>query len=147
MVTYEGPDTGSQQKPLPSHDLQMNFYTSKNDLTSIPEISALKPHGMKAHIPLIDFQDLDKFKQYFPDVPEKNFAVQLWGKFKISMPGSYTFCTSSSDGSILWIDQDKVVDNSGVHNEKESCKALVMAEGIHEVPQACGRRGGASVTM
>ncbi|CAM5285942.1 hypothetical protein FALB51S_00431 [Frigidibacter albus] len=43
------------------------------------------------------------------------FGVQIFGAVNITTAGTYTFRTTSDDGSVLWIDGVKVVDNDGLH--------------------------------
>eukprot|EP00960_Hanusia_phi_P074326 768213-Hanusia_phi.AAC.4 len=131
VATYKGPDTGSQQILLPSDDFKMTVYKSDSDLTKMPEVSALKQLGVKVQVPDVDFENINDFKKYFPDAPDKNFAAQFWGKFKIDMKGRYQFCTSSSDGSKLWIDDKLVVDNGGSHGNRRYCTNVEMSEGSH----------------
>jgi hypothetical protein len=45
----------------------------------------------------------------------QNFAYAWWGYVNVPTDGTYTFATSSDDGSVVWIDDVKVVDNDGWH--------------------------------
>ncbi len=43
------------------------------------------------------------------------YALRFTGEIQIDQAGKYTFFTSSDDGSRLYIDNQLVVDNDGVH--------------------------------
>jgi len=53
----------------------------------------------------------------FPGHPEltTQFAMLLDSEVTIKVPGCYQFRLKSDDGSILWIDDKKIVDNDGGH--------------------------------
>jgi hypothetical protein len=49
----------------------------------------------------------------------QSFAYAWWGYVKAPDDGTYTFATSSDDGSVVWIDDVRVVDNDGYHSAGE----------------------------
>ena len=46
------------------------------------------------------------------------FASEWKGKVFIKNGGRYTFSTASDDGSKLWIDGKKLVNNMGLHGRR-----------------------------
>lgn len=63
----------------------------------------------------------------------------------ISMAGTYTFFTSSDDGSLLFIDGALVVDNDGDHANQERSGAANLTAGTHEVIVGFYENSGAQV--
>ena len=51
------------------------------------------------------------------------FAMVATGTMTVSA-GKYTLCTTSQDGSRLYVDGTLVVDNGGLHAPKQVCLIL-----------------------
>lgn len=60
-----------------------------------------------------------------------NFAIRWEGFLVISLPGVYTFYLKSDDGSKLYIDKRKVVDNDGLHGVKTKSGRVKLTSGQH----------------
>ena len=52
---------------------------------------------------------------------------------KIEYPGCYSFSLNSDDGSILWIDNEIVVDNDGSHGMKLKVDTIPLETGVYPV--------------
>ncbi len=63
----------------------------------------------------------------------KPFAMKFEGSLLIDTPGKYTFFTRSDDGSLLFIDGKKVVDNDGSHSVVEKKGSIQLAAGKHRI--------------
>ena len=50
----------------------------------------------------------------------------------IEHTGKYTFYTKSDDGSRLWIDDQKLVDNWGLHGAREKGGSIELRAGWHD---------------
>ena len=50
----------------------------------------------------------------------ENFAIRFRGKLVVDTPGTYTFWLLSDDGSMLYINDNLVINNDGVHGVKSS---------------------------
>lgn len=61
------------------------------------------------------------------------FALLYDGYIKIDTPGQYRFFTQSDDGSKLYIDGKKVVDNDGDHGVKEAAGDISLYAGLHQI--------------
>lgn len=55
------------------------------------------------------------------------------GYIDIQRSGSYTFYTASDDGSALYIDGQKIVDNDGTHSKRERSGSISLSKGMHEI--------------
>jgi len=61
------------------------------------------------------------------------FALQFNGNILIKTTGSYTFYSSSGDGSTLLIDGNQIVSNDGVHNTQEKSGTVALTAGFHSI--------------
>lgn len=63
----------------------------------------------------------------------KTFAVLMEGFIAIDREGEYTFYTQSDDGSQLFINNEKVVDNDDSHGVVESSGSIRLKKGKHAI--------------
>jgi hypothetical protein len=93
----------------------MKLYTSgATPLDSMPDVNSLTLVG-QTYVPTISFNQDSAFQQAIPGTPADRFAATWRGRFSVNAPGAYTFCTTSDDGSSLFIDGETIVDNGGLH--------------------------------
>lgn len=64
---------------------------------------------------------------------EDHFYVRWTGLLRIPKDGTYTLYTESDDGSRLWIDGKKVVENGGLHAMEEKDGSVELKAGDHEI--------------
>ena len=74
--------------------------------------------------------------------PER-FAVTLDGYLKVAADALYEFSLSSDDGSVLWIDDQLVVNNDGYHGADPKQGAAALRAGVHRVRIVMFQGGGA----
>jgi hypothetical protein len=74
--------------------------------------------------------------------PNNNYGAEFTGSITIPQTGSWTFYTSSDDGSKLWIDGIEVVDNDGLHSMQERSGTISLAAGPHDLVVRFFERGG-----
>ena len=81
--------------------------------------------------PVIDLGSEGELTEQFPGYA-RSFMVGVWeGVFEIQEGGEYTFSTRSDDGSHLWVDGAKVVDNGGRHGPQTRSGKVDLAAGFH----------------
>ena len=99
----------------------------------LPDFKELKPSGA-IYTSSLDIPPQD-FKQGFPGVTKRTewFAIDYTGRFWVERPGSYTFSVLSDDGSKLYIDDQMVIDNDGIHPPHEKRAEVNLAGGIHNI--------------
>lgn len=72
-----------------------------------------------------------------PGIPKlarpENFGLEFTGYFKAEAEGLYTFSLASDDGSALYIGDEKVVDNDGLHGETGVEGAVALKVGQHPI--------------
>lgn len=68
-----------------------------------------------------------------PALQEDHFGFTFETYVKIPKSGLYEFYTISDDGSVLWIDNKKVVDNDGSHAAIKASGTVALKKGIHRI--------------
>jgi hypothetical protein len=98
--------------------LTYNYYTYTGSWSSMPDLNSLVPvkTGTQANISLnIASQST-------------NYAISWQGIINIRRAGTYTFFTSSDDGSIMYINDTKVVNNDGSHGTIEKSGTYTFSQ-------------------
>lgn len=68
-----------------------------------------------------------------PAMVQDSFALVFRGLIDIPETSIYRFYTFSDDGSVLYIDGRKVVDNDGSHSERRRDGKVALNAGFHEI--------------
>jgi hypothetical protein len=97
----------------------------------LPKFDKLKPRGT-IYIDALNIPPRP-FTEGFPGVTKRMewFAIDYTGRFWIDKPGSYSFNLLSDDGSKLYIDDQVVIDNDGIHAPVEKTATVTLEGGIH----------------
>lgn len=108
-------------------------YHIRRNSKRLPDFKKLKPSGA-IYTSSLDIPPQD-FKQGFPGVTKRTewFAIDYTGRFWIESPGDYTFSLLSDDGSKLYIDDQVIIDNDGVHPPLEKRGDVSLSGGIHSI--------------
>ena len=61
------------------------------------------------------------------------FAFEFTGYIKIDKDAIYTFFTDSDDGSMLYIDDEEIVNNDGDHGSVEKNGKAALKKGYHKI--------------
>ena len=115
---------------LPEAGVRYCYYEGAWD--SLPDFSAIKP--VKVGI-VPDFV-------FTPRSQDDNFCFDYQGFVTIPESDVYAFSTSSDDGSRLWIDDQPVVNNDGLHGMAEKSGSIALAKGPHKIRVAYFERTG-----
>ena len=91
--------------------------------TSLPDFNSLTP---------VDAGSLDNFS-IAPASQSDYFGFRQHATLLISTPGEYTFSTSSDDGSQLFINNQLVVDNNGLHGMRYREGKITLQPGEHTI--------------
>ncbi len=104
-------------------------------------------HGKWEKLP--DFTSLSPVKKGFTDSiridmnkRSTNFAIHFSGSMNVSESGPHTFFINSDDGTILWIDGRRIVDNDGIHASKEKSGTIKLSPGPHRIRLGYFQRSG-----
>jgi hypothetical protein len=87
----------------------------------------------KSTIPAISFGDLPDIRRYVPGTPQGNYVWVIYGRVEITEAGTYQFCSTSDDGSFLFVDDNMIVNNDGLHGAVRVCGNAVLTAGFHDV--------------
>jgi alpha-L-fucosidase len=105
----------------PSSGVEYKYFTG--EWTSVPDFTNLKPVR----------------ESVMPDfaLPKKRalqyYAIEYMGYVYVPVTGVYTFYTSSDDGSNLYIGNDLVVNNDGLHGMTEEHGIVALEKGFHRI--------------
>jgi len=89
----------------------------------LPDFRALSPESQGT---------VDKF-DLSPSVQKEYFAFQFQGYLQVPEDGLYRFYVASDDGSQLYIGDELVVDNDGLHGPTEVMGGIILAKGSHPI--------------
>lgn len=110
------------------------IYNLKHNTDHLPDFERMKqPAGAiytsELNVPVQDF------KLGFPGVTDRFewFAIDYTGRFWIEKPGLYSFVLTSDDGAILYIDDQLIADNDGMHQVQDRRCSIRLYRGIHRI--------------
>jgi len=95
----------------------------EGDWDTVPDFSKLKPVDEG----LVPVFDLSKKKA------KERYGFEFTGYVRIPKDGVYALFLGSDDGSRLYIGDDLVVDNDGLHGLQEKRGLVALAAGVHPV--------------
>lgn len=124
--------------PPCSNELDYEFYDlvpSGNTVTNIPTTGALGTGQINTF-------DVNTLQNSVDPGDTDSFSIRYKGYVHIPTTNTYTFYTSSDDGSNLYIDGVKIVDNDGDHGVQERSGTVTLASGLHAIEVLFYENGG-----
>jgi len=123
-----------QPTDLPGQsDLKMEYY--QGAWSSLPDFDQLTPVSTDTSVQFT--------------LPPSNgvlfYGYRYTGKILVDQSGTYTFYTSSNDGSQLRINNTLVVDNDGKHIVVEEQGAITLSAGFHDIEVTYFQSNGGEV--
>ncbi|UCG88923.1 MAG: chitobiase/beta-hexosaminidase C-terminal domain-containing protein [Gemmatimonadota bacterium] len=116
--------------PLPAYSvsdlmpgLRLEFYEQNGGWSSLPDFDVLTPNLVQQ----VDAIGLDSVSR------DEFFGLRFLGYIDVPQTGVYGFFVTSDDGSRLLIDGNEVVDNDGIHGEREKSGFIALEAGKHEL--------------
>lgn len=103
--------------------LRANYYTSDN-WKGKPVLS-----GITKTLGFNNPEDLELGGR----IPKEYFSIIWYGLIRIPCTGRYKFSLSSDDGSLLFIDGDLIINNSGEHNLKRVSSYKYLCKGLYPI--------------
>lgn len=108
---------------------------------SLPDFATL---GVPDHVEV--FPNFGQEPRVDGDQPENNnFVVRNTAVVLLPKGGTYVLGTNSDDGSVLWVDGVKVVDNDGTHGAQWRYGTINLNMGAHLVVAGMFEKGGGNV--
>jgi len=107
------------------------YYQMPGTLDDFPKL----PAGQKPAVERVDKEiNFASTLEAFPGTKlVDNFYVNWTGVIRIPKDGTYTFYLESDDGSRLFLDGKRVVDNGGPHEMTELSGRAELKTGDHEI--------------
>ncbi len=133
-LSYSGP--GFAKRLVPAAVLYLGEEQEPRSISNAGGLSYTYYEGEWEFLP--DFDKLKPLTEGFAadfSMKERksddNYAFRYRGYLSVEQQGTYTFYTTSDDGSRLYIDQKLVVDNDGRHGSRERQGTLSLQPGMH----------------
>ncbi len=79
---------------------------------------------------------------FSPRIKEEQFAFEYMGYIDVPENGAYRFYVASDDGSQLFINDQLVVDNNGLHGMVEKGALTALEKGFHKIRVTYFEKGG-----
>ena len=113
--------------------LRGEIYYLRANASRLPDFSKMKSKGT-IYTSSLNVPDCH-WMAGFPGVTSRFewFAINYTGRFWIARPGLYSFALTSDDGARLWIDDQLIADNDGVHPVEDRHASLHLATGVHAI--------------
>lgn len=118
----------SIENPVPG--IKYAYY--EGDWDSLPDFSSLSPIKTGV-LKQVDFS---------PGIQVDNFGFIYESFLRIDQTGVYAFYTESDDGSQLFIGDEMVVNNDGLHGLKEQHGVIALEKGFHPIRVTFFEKGG-----
>jgi hypothetical protein len=118
-------------------DRSLVIATAADCSVKLPEFQRLNPIG-KIYTNQLN---VPNFRDGFPGVTGPTgaagrfewFAIDYTTRFWIERPGQYSFTLQSDDGSALYIDEHRVIDNDCMHPPQTVAGGVRLEGGIHDM--------------
>jgi len=116
-----------------SISLKGDIYYLPEGASALPDFSSLTSVG-SIYTKVLDIP-MRSFTSGFPGVTDRFewFAIRYTGSFNVDTEGDYAFRLASDDGSRLFIDGKKIIDNDGVHPTQSVSGNTYLARGQHSI--------------
>lgn len=122
----------------PENGLRLRYYDLPA-LSVLPDFDALEPIGEEVSTS-VDYASTSG--EFINSGLSDDVGAVLDGYFWAFVDGVYTFSTESDDGSKLYIGEEVVVDNDGLHGMQSRSGTIALAAGHHKIRVEFFERGG-----
>jgi outer membrane protein OmpA-like peptidoglycan-associated protein len=124
---------GLGQREVVPLALKGRLYFLETNTHALPDFSALTPVGI-VYAATLNVTPRS-FETGFPGVADRSewFAIDYHGTFHAPARRKYEFRLTSDDGARLFVDDNLVIDNDGVHGARAAGGSAELAQGLHTV--------------
>ncbi|HWB18874.1 MAG TPA: PA14 domain-containing protein, partial [Phycisphaerales bacterium] len=102
--------------------------------------------GWVGIVPNVNTPIVNNVAQWY-NGPVRDFAIRYQGTIDIPSAGTWTFYTSSDDGSILYINGTAVVNNDGGHSQQLASGTITLPAGSADFDLKYYQNGGNSIVQ
>ena len=134
FINPRPPDTPLASEP----GVQARYYTLENP-SVLPDFDTLEPYADE-YVDQVNYASTGG--NFAGSGLSDNFGVVFEGLVDIPEAGTYTFYVNSDDGSRLFIGDEQIVDNDGLHGMNEESGVLLLGAGMHRIRIDFFERGG-----
>jgi hypothetical protein len=147
IFKYSGADTKNQVKLVGASAMRFqqdkgwteSQYNTPNNLRNVPDFNKLKPVRTRT-VSYVNYQNTGG---NWPGFSRRDhFGARWTGKMTITRSGSYRFRIGSDDGSMLYINNRRIVNNDGLHGFRWRNGDTHMKSGKSSVRLEFFERGG-----
>ena len=111
--------------------LEVSYFRLPGSVDSLSDIDFTAPPAATGTATSLNHMNM--VASFWSDGPQDKFAARYTGDLNVTKPGTYTFYLTSDDGSVLYIDGQKVIDHDGLHATTEKSVTLTLAAGKHDI--------------
>jgi mono/diheme cytochrome c family protein len=117
---------------LPTGKGSTSYAYFEGDWANLPDFSKMKPAATGTG-PAFDLSSARR---------DNNYGLRFEGVFRVERDGNYTFTLASDDGSQLFIDGKRVVNNDGIHAPQSASGSAELKKGVRKVVVQFMQGGG-----
>lgn len=130
--------TGSGSTP----GLSAKYFISAGAPSQLSDINWAAAPDATGMVTQLNTPSISNTTPYWAGGPQNNYGAEFTGSVTVASTGTWTFYTSSDDGSALWVDGTQVVNNDGLHGMAEQSGTIALAAGSHTFMVRFFERGG-----
>jgi hypothetical protein len=116
--------------PVPRPGLQARWYDIGPGNAVVPDFTGLEP-VQSGVVPLVSFPSTNDEAVGGP--LSDNIGAVFEGYIKVPASGLYTLELESDDGSLLYLGDELLVDNNGLHGMRTAGGVAALREGTHPI--------------
>ncbi|MEQ8318083.1 MAG: S8 family serine peptidase [Phycisphaerales bacterium] len=132
-ASFRAPENPTSTQP----GMDVDYYEGAFDV--LPDFSTLTPYASDV-VSAINFPST--MGDFVTSGRDENVAAVFTGYIDIPETGIYTLFTDSDDGSKLYLGDDEIVNNDGLHPMREVGTQVALQAGTHELTVEFFERGG-----
>ena len=119
--------------PIRNSDSKAQFYNIGHSLSSLSQVNFNATPSFTTTVANVNFPATGGSFPQWPGGPSDFFAVRLTGSIFIPTTGTYSFSTTSDDGSVLYLDGLQILNNDGLHADatRVSVQRTNLLTGAH----------------
>ncbi|CAE7525385.1 unnamed protein product [Symbiodinium natans] len=157
-LRYKGPDTGNHKITVPRSVLKYQKTAAEVELKDGAECDYF--YGQRhCYVPNLDHlspshsvtvPDIYMAHGRFPGIKQgDHFCMRCTAQVSIQKEGNYKFTTASDDGSFMYLNGHRIVDNNGCHGERERTSGNQwLTQGHHLIGvDMCENAGGENMKL
>eukprot|EP00960_Hanusia_phi_P059559 764214-Hanusia_phi.AAC.1 len=146
-ASYSGPDTGNVERALRSDGLSgipkkpessewlVRMY--KSPFWGLTNLAEGNPHNLdyvgETKVKVINYHSNDDFMRAVPGTPDHDYAWEFIGAVAIEREGRYSICTTSDDGSAIYLEGNEIANDDGLHGGEKQCGSVELKRGNHNI--------------